>query len=573
MPKIDDDFIEKHSGYDQVMLQLFFNRGIKSRNEMENFLHPAAGDELLDPFLFSRMDEAVNLIIGNLKNGNKMVVYGDYDADGVTASVLLVETLKILKADVNVYIPYRMTEGYGLNKKAIDQLSVAETKLIITVDNGIRNKAEVQYCRDLGIDIIITDHHEPPVDKKDWPDCIIINPLTENNFPYNNFAGVGLSYKLAKALIIKAKLDEKTKKKLEDKILDLVAVGTIADCVSLLGENRALTAQGLEIINQGKRLGIAELVKTAQINSKADKKINAWNIGWQIAPRLNSAGRLDHANTAYELLITKNKSEAQEIAKKLNEKNSERQKITDQIFEYAKSQVNQEALKEKILIFLSPNLVDTGSGVVWPEGVIGLVAGRLSELYNLPALVITKVNEEIRGSGRSIDQFDIISAVEQAKQFLSRFGGHAQACGFTVKSVDEVIGFEKTLKKIAKEKLESMDLTPKIIVEAEIDLDQIDDNLLDNLERFEPYGEDNSRPKFLCRSALIKDKLSMGQNGQHVKFRFNGFWAVAFSQAETWKDLKIGDKIDLVYYLEYNQFNGKKNIQLKIVDIKKSCNT
>lgn len=568
LPEAEDDFIKKNSAANKIILQLLANRKLTRKKEIEDFFNPNEKN-LFDPFLFKDMATAVDLTIKHIKAQNLIIVYGDYDADGVTATAVLAEVLKVFKAWTGVHIPGRTSEGYGLNKKAIDELHQAGAKLIITVDNGIRNKAEVAYAKSLGLDIIVTDHHEPPAAKADWPDCLTINPKAEN-YPYRDLAGVGVAFKLAQALIERCKMADELKVRLEEKIFDLTAVGTVADTVSLLGENRILVSRGLEVINRQKRLGLVELIKAAQINGGLGKKINAFNIGWQISPRLNAAGRLDHANTAYELLVTKNKEEAQNLAKKLNDKNGQRQKITEEIVAQCRRLIEGKPKDEKILIVCSPNLQAGKSAAGWPEGVVGLVAGRLCEAYARPVLVITKINDEIKGSGRSIDEFNIMKAIEQASEYLEKFGGHAAACGFTLKSSGDLEKFSLKMKRLADKALAGVELVPKIIVEAKIDSADVNDELLNELEKFEPFGQDNERPKFLSRGLAIMDKNTMGAAGQHVKFRFGSVWAVAFSQAENLKDFKIGDKIDAVYYLEFNEFNGRRSIQMKIVDLKLS---
>jgi single-stranded-DNA-specific exonuclease len=563
LPKIDSEFIKKFPEYSRVVLQLLYNRGLKEKEEIEAFLNPDCAENGYDPFLFQNMRAALELIIEHIKKGDFIVVYGDFDADGVTASAILAETLSTLKANVDVYIPDRASEGYGLNNQAIDLLAQAGAKLIITVDNGIRGKESVEYAKSLGADVIITDHHQPPEDESELPDCLIINPMAKGEkYPFKYLAGVGVAFKLAKALIGEAKLEENMKRKLEENILDLAAIGTVADCVTVLGENRIIIKEGLKIINKQKRVGLDELIKQAQVNGRID----AWNIGWQIAPRLNAAGRLEHANTAFELLTTKNKQEAQAIAARLNGKNIERQKITNEIAEYCKQVVEKELGDDKILILADPAIISGTNS--WPEGVIGLVAGRLCEHYNRPVLVITEGHGEIKGSGRSIEEFNIIKALEEVKEFFLRFGGHAQACGFTLKSKDNLPDFIKKMKRIADAILKDVDLRPRVVVEAELDLEEVSEELIKDMEKFAPFGEDNERPRFASRDVAIRDIMTMGIDGRHVKFKMGNFWAVAFNQAETWQDLRIGDKIDIVYYAEMNKFNGRSEIQMKVVDIK-----
>jgi len=566
-PIAPNDFIKKNPEYNKIILQLLFNRRLINKKDIESFFQPDK-ISLSDPFLLKNMEAAAALTIKHIKEQNLIAICGDYDTDGVTATAALIEILNIFKAKTSVYIPGRASGGYGLNKKAIDELAKNGAKLIITVDNGIRSKEEVIYAKKLGLDVIITDHHEPPLDKNYWPDCLIINPKAED-CPYKSLAGVGVAFKFVQGLIKLSKLDEQLKNKLAEKVLDLVAIGTVADMVSLLGENRILVNQGLKVINQGKRLGVAELIKVAQTNGNPNKKINSFHIGWQISPRLNSAGRMDHANTAYELLITKDKTEAQTIAKKLNIRNGERQKITEEITNYCRKLIEEKMLSDKILIVCSPNIKDNlVEG--WQEGVVGLVAGRLCDEYSRPVLVITKTKNEIKGSGRSIDEFNIMEAVEGSSEFLEKFGGHAAACGFTLKNQEVLEKFIKEMKKIVNQALIGVELSSKILVEAEISLSDINDELLEALDKFEPYGEDNDKPKFLSKGLKIIDKVNMGADAQHIKFRFDSIWAVAFSQAENLKDLKIGDEVDIVYYLEFNEFNGRRTAQMKLVDIKLS---
>lgn len=567
-PVVKDDFVKQNPEYDKIILQLLFNRRITENTAIESFFNPDKA-RLSDPFLFNHMQSAVDLTVKHIKQGDAIAVFGDYDADGVTASAVLIEILSIFKAKTKIYIPDRASEGYGLNKKAIDELSQAGVKLIITVDNGIRNKQEAAYASVLGIDMIITDHHEPPQNKNDWPECLVINPKSEEGCGYKHFAGVGVAFKFAQALIQFSKLDEALKNKLTEKVLDLVAVGTVADMVSLLGENRTLTSRGLKVINALKRAGIRELIAVAQINGGANKKINSSNIGWQISPRLNSAGRLDHANTAYELLITKNINEARAIAERLNAKNIERQKITEDIIAYCKKIVEEKMPDDLILIVYSPN-IENESGVGWPEGVVGLAAGRLCDQYCKPALVLTKINGEIKGSGRSIKEFNIMTAIEQASSHLKKFGGHAAACGFTLKSRENLAEFANEMKRIAQDVLGDAELYPTIFIEAEICLHDISDELVESLEKFEPFGQDNPRPVFLSRNLRITDKVNMGQDSRHVKFRFGQIWAIAFCQAEKLQNFKIGEEVDVVYYLEFNEFNGRRSEQMKIIDMKKS---
>jgi single-stranded-DNA-specific exonuclease len=568
MPKIKEDFIKKYPEIDGFVLQLLFNRGITDKDEIDLFLEPDYEKNTHDPFLFNDMNKVVGLIVEHIKKQDKIVVYGDYDADGVTATALLIETLGTLKASVDAYIPNRVSEGYGLNKEAIDELIKDGAKLIITVDGGIRNKEEVEYAKSIGLDIIITDHHVPPDDKNDLPDCLIINPLVQDEkYSFKYLSGVGVAFKLAKAIINKSKLSDDNKKKLEERILDLVAIGTVADCVSLLGENRILVKEGLKALNKTKRIGLQELIKVAQTNN--GKILEAWNIGFQIAPRLNAAGRMDHANTALELLLTKDKKEAEAIARRLNSRNQERQETTAEIVDQIINIAEKRNQDDKIIIAVTPE------DEIWNEGVVGLVAGKISDKYYLPTLVITKGDEGFKGSGRSIEEFNVMEAIEKCSELFERYGGHPMACGFSFKE-GNLDKFKKQITEIANSKLKDIDLKPRVEIEAELELGEVDEELIKQVENLAPFGQNNERPKFASQDIEIVDIITMGINGQHLKLRLKSdtssvLSAVGFGQAEKWKELKIGDKIDIVYYAEMNEFNGRSEVQLKIIDIN-SCN-
>ena len=555
-PLIKDKMLMQFPEYSPVVLQLLFNRGIIEKQEIIDFLEKDY-DKLHDPFLFSEMDKSVDLIIKHIKKGSKICVYGDYDADGVTASAALIETLNTLRAKADVYIPDRVSEGYGMNKTAIKKIIDGGVKLIITVDNGIRNKKEVEYIKSKNVDVIITDHHPTDEDNGDIPDTLVIDgALEKEKYPFKKLAGVAVAFKVAKAIISKSKLDDDDKVSLEERLLDLVAVGTIADLVILLGENRILVKRGLEVINNTNRTGLKELIKVAKIYNNT---VEAWNIGFQIAPRLNAAGRMAHANDAYKLLVTKDKKEAKKLALRLNNRNIERQNVTEEIVDEVDKML--EADKEDILIGVCQG------DKAWNEGVVGLVAGRITEKYYKPTLVITKTDEGYKGSGRSIKGFNLALAVEECKDLLMKYGGHPMACGFSLKE-DNLEKFVKKLKDIAKRELGDKKNRPILDIEYEIDIKDIDEALVKEIELFSPFGQGNQKPKFLSKNVIIKDIMTMGNESQHIKFRFNGFWGLAFGKAKEWEDYKIGDSLSIVYYIEKNEFNGRSEIQFKLVDIK-----
>jgi len=567
--------VELFADYPSLFAQLFFNRGILNQNAAVDFLADDPRRLFFDPFLFRAMAEAVQLAIEHIKTGHPIVVYGDYDADGVTASALLTEILRTLRARADHYIPDRISEGYGLNEAAIDYLAKKGTKLIITVDNGIRNKLEIERARALGMDIIVTDHHLPPDESSDLPDCLIINPHSRGEtYPEKKLAGVGVAFKFAGALIQKSTLSAEKKDKLIGRLLDLVAIGTITDCVSLTGENRALVKSGLAVLSRQQRPGLKALIREAGISD--DKKIDAWHIGFQLGPRLNAAGRLDHANTSFHLLITRDDQEAASLARTLNANNQVRQRLTDEILAAADQDLDPAEKGKNIIIARSPNLKD---GVeAWNEGVIGLAAGRLCERYYRPALVLTKREAEVKGSGRSVAELNLMAMLEKVREYLARWGGHAAACGFTLKSdrPEFVQEFIAAVKQAANDLLAGKIFSPRLLIDAEFGLENWTEKIIADLDRFAPFGEDNPQPKFLSRGLRLLDVQLMGNESQHIKLRLKSetspiFSALGFGRSEDWKNLPIGGKIDMVYYTQINEFNGRREIQLKIIDIKPSA--
>jgi len=596
-PKIKDDFIAAHPDINPVVLQLLHNRGIENEAAIKLFLNGELPPEVsrrigepdgplfYNPFLFKNMTAAAELIISHLKAGNKIMVYGDYDADGVTSSVILLETLKILGATADVYLPDRVSEGYGLNKEAIDQIAAQDFKLIITVDNGIRNKEEVAYARECGLEIIITDHHILPEDRADLPNCPHINPSdSEDNYPWPYLAGVGVAFKLICALLSQAKIAEQQKKLIAEKCLDLVAVGTVADMVNLLGENRLLVKSGIEVLNKNKRLGLVELIKISKINNS--RPLEAWNIGWQIGPRLNAASRLAHANSAFTLLTTTDQAEASALAAELHQRNLSRQEITAEISAAVEEQIDPDNLPPLIIGL-------AGEDQVWNEGVIGLVAGRIADKYHRPTLIITRLVEEaefdpateklvpkklsFKGSGRSIEGFNMIAAIEDCAELLDKYGGHPMACGFSLIGEEQLEKFKERITAAAGAKLSAADLIPKLAIDAELAWPELGLSLAEKIYALAPFGQNNPQPRFVSYDLRVNDIITMGADNQHIKLRLsaaegdgrlNSCWALAFGAAEEYKKIKIGDILDLVYYLEINEFNGRREAQLKMVDIK-----
>ena len=578
------EFLNSHSDLSPLVLQLLYNRGLQEASALESFLHDVLPiDKTLDvagvsdlrffdPFLFRDMNGAVDSIISHIKQGNKIVVYGDYDADGVTSSVILFETLKILQAKVEVYLPDRVSEGYGLNKTAIDQIVEQGFSLVITVDNGIRNKDEVVYAQSKGLEVIITDHHILPETEEGLPPCLRINPADKSDsYPWPYLAGVGVSFKVVTALVHKSNLPLNQKRLIIEKSLDLVAVGTIADMVSLLGENRLLVKKGLQVLNQSKRQGLNELVKISKGNNT--KKLEAWNVGWQIGPRLNAASRLGHANNAFSLLTAETETEAAELAAELNQKNLDRQKITEEMVAQVELQIDPKNVPP-IIIGLA------AEEQAWNEGVIGLVAGRICEKYYRPTLIITRIIEgdktSFKASGRSIEDLNLIESISEASEFLDKFGGHPMACGFSVDSEEKLEKFKTKIRVIAAEKLAGKELSPRLRIEAELPIETINLDLAEDISTLAPFGQNNQQPKFVSYNLRVDEIVTLGFDSQHIKFRLSssekafakGIWAISFGCAQEYKAVRVGDLVNAVYYLDINDFNGRREAQLRIVDFR-----
>lgn len=584
-PPLSADALAQYPEASPLIAQLLFNRGLKDPADVRRFFADA---DFYDPFAFRHMAAATDLVISHIKAGDKIVVYGDYDADGVTSSVILLETLRILHGQAEVYLPDRVTEGYGLNKMAINQIAAQGVKLVITVDNGIRNKAEVDYAKERGLDVIITDHHILPESPADRPNCLYINPADPADaYPWKYLAGVGVAFKFISALLSKANLSDEQKRLISERCLDLVAIGTVSDLVNILGENRRLVQEGLAVLNRTKRLGLQELIRAAKINGS--KPLEAWNIGWQIGPRLNAASRLAHANSAFALLTTTERTEAQELAEELNQRNASRQQITAEMVAQAEEQIDQAQLPPIIIVVAGPDQI-------WNEGVVGLVAGRLAEKYYRPVLVIARLVEEaefdpaskklvpkkitFKGSGRSVEEFNLIAAVEECAANLDKYGGHPMACGFSVASVDKLEAFRRQITELAATRLQGVNLQPKLKIEAALPLTDIDLTLLDRLNSFAPFGQNNPQPRLVSYDLRLDDIVTMGLNNQHIKLRVSAtdpgsgatkaIWAIAFGAAADYQNFRVGDQVDVVYYLEVNEFNGRREPQLKIIDLRLS---
>jgi single-stranded-DNA-specific exonuclease len=529
-----------------LIRQIFYNRGIADTAGVDAFL--SVDHQCLHaPSLLPDVEKALPRIYRALLLGERIAVYGDFDVDGITATALLVTGLSALGARIEPYIPHRLQEGHGLNSTALKDLRDAGVSLVITVDCGITGIEQVREVTG-DVDVIITDHHLPASELP--PALAVIDPYRNDSaYPFRDLAGVGVAYKLLTAVY---KGMGRTLE--EEKYLDLVAMGTLADMMPLLDENRYLVIEGLKHLRAGHRPGVCELFSQAGIPME---KVEAEHISWVLAPRLNAAGRLEHAISGYRLLLTDSAEEAYNLTQWLNEKNSERQRLTGTALSQAREQVLARGI--------TPLLV--ASDPEYPGGVLGLIAGRLVDEFNHPAVVIKIGDEVSRGSSRSTPEFNINDAMNRCADLLTHFGGHAQAAGFTVptKNVPEL---QERLGRIAEQELAGLDLRPQLEIDAQARFHELGGATYRYIKQMAPFGQANPPPVFLSRTVTVYESRPMGANGQHLKLKLkqnNILWeAVAFGLG----DRSVEDRLplDIVYTLEQDDWNGNSRLRLNVKD-------
>jgi single-stranded-DNA-specific exonuclease len=535
-------------GFSPLLVQLLYNRGLTDPAQIESFTN---ADSRLsgDPQLLPDIHQAINRIYQGLLSGEKIAVYGDFDVDGITGTAILVQGLKALGGDITPYIPHRIREGHGLNSDALDYLKNEGMSLVITVDCGVTGIAQVKKAKRHGLDIVITDHHTP---LGELPDAVaVVDPKREDSkYPFNELAGVGVAYKFLEALY-----NGMGKEKQIENYLDLVALGTVADMMPLLGENRYLVKQGLKVLGKNRRPGIREISTLAGIDASC---IGTEEISWALAPRLNAAGRLEHALTSYKLMVTESTEEAQDLSILLEEQNSERQKMTARSLAKAREQVQAKGAAP-LLIASDPD---------YPPGIIGLVAGRLSEEFYRPSIVIKVGEKSSNGSCRSIPEFNIIKALNECHELMSDFGGHARAAGFTMPTKN-LARLEEKLNRMAEEQLEGLDLRPRLDIDAVTTLSQMGGDTYQSLQSLAPFGMGNPVPTFLSKGVEVVDCQTMGNNGGHLRLKLkqnNVNWeAVAFGLGECSKGMH--SHIDIVYNLKLERWRGEERLRLNIQDL------
>ncbi|HEX5414488.1 MAG TPA: single-stranded-DNA-specific exonuclease RecJ [Chloroflexota bacterium] len=549
-PKAPMSELKGVPGVHPLAVQVLYNRGIQGPDAVGAFL---SGGQvpLSDATVMKGMPEAVARLKRAVAEREPVVVYGDYDADGVTSTTLLVGCLRALKLPTTFFVPDRYRHGYGLNRAAIDEICQRGARLIVAVDCGISAVSEVAYARELGIDVVVLDHHHvPPV----LPDArAVVNPHQDGClYPFKDLCGVGLAHRFAQALFAELGRDPG----LADQWLDLVALGTVADIVPLLGENRVLVARGLAAMKRAPRPGVRAMIESAALKGA----ITAHTIGYILGPRLNAPGRLATAELSLKLLAATDEKEASALARKLSEVNQERQQLTEQMCRHAEEilQVRGELSK---LIFVSSE--------DFKSGLVGLVAGRLKEEYCRPVLVAQEDGKVAHGSARSIDAFHVTEALAACQDLLTRFGGHAHAAGFTVPR-ENLGALRQRLEDLAAKQIPDAALQPTLYADAEVRLDRVGPSIIDSLEALEPFGQGNPSPSFVSRGLKVVWRGTVGAEQQHLKLRL---WdGTRAWEAIGWRlaDRPIGDVIDIAYAFERHAWNGTTTTRLLLVDFQGS---
>ncbi len=541
-----------------AIVKILLNRGFDSPEAVEKFLNPQLSD-LQDPFLLHGMDIAMERVTKALLANERIVIYGDYDVDGITATSLLYIIFNKLGAQVDYFLPNRLVEGYGLSVDGINEVRKHGVELIITVDTGINAIDEVAYANSHGIDVIITDHHEP---REILPEAVaIINPKQEQCQFNEELSGVGVAFKFAQA--VHKALGQSETELYEH--LDLVALGTAADIVPLVGENRVLTRFGIPQISRTTKPGLKSLTF---VSGLMGKDISTGQVVFVLAPRINAIGRLGDAKEAIRLLSTRDEVVAQEIARKLDDDNRKRKRIDEDTLNEALAQLEEIADLEN-----DRAIVLAGEG--WHLGVIGIVASRIVERYHLPTVMISINDGEGKGSARSIPGFHLCEALNKCEDLLVQYGGHKYAAGLSIEAKN-IAEFRKKFIEVSNSELSDEDIQPKLKIDMEIELSEVTDRFMEILEKFAPFGPQNMRPVFLTRNCEVAGRPNVVGNN-HLRLRVRkgsvSIDVIGFGFGDMLGQISTGSLIDLVYTVEYNTYNNVTRVQLRIKDIKMTVST
>ena len=544
--KISEEF-----NINKLLASILINREIKEE-DIEIFLKPTRKN-FHNPFLMPDMGIAVDRILQAIEKKEKIIIYGDYDVDGITSITVLKSFLKDIGVEASEYIPNRLEEGYGLNNAAIDKIAQEGYDLMITVDCGISGIKEIEYSKQLGIDTIVTDHHEVG-DEIPNAVAVVDAKRKDNKYPCRHLAGVGVAFKLIQALSIKLNMKEEAYLK----YLDIVCIGTISDIVPLIDENRVITKLGLMLVKQTKNMGLKSLLM-----SSGYRNIDSSSISFGIAPRINASGRMGCANDALELFLTNDIYEVNRLTKKLNEYNKIRQDTEKNIYNEAVEKIENKKLNEN-------NVIVVG-GQNWHHGVIGIVSSKITDLYFKPSILLCYEGELAKGSGRSIPGFDLHEALMKSQNLIEKFGGHSMAIGITIKK-NNLNEFSKKIEEIAIAD-DIKKIKPIIKIDAKIDLDEINRDIVESLKQLEPFGEGNKMPMFLFKNLKINSIRALSE-GKHIKMALKQnnsiIDSIGFNLGNLSEEYRIGDRIDIVGTLEINTFNGVDNLQINIKDVMRS---
>ncbi|APQ75059.1 TPA: single-stranded-DNA-specific exonuclease RecJ [Clostridium botulinum] len=572
--------IANKSGISETLCTVLVNREIYNLEDIKDFLEPSL-EKLYNPLLMKDMDKGTEIIKRSIIDKKKIAIYGDYDADGVTSTVILYIALKECEANVIYYIPDRETEGYGMCTERVERLKAEGVEVIITCDNGIAALEQVERAKELGMTVVITDHHELPFieNEKEEREYVvpkadaIINPKQKDcYYPFKMLCGAGIAFKFSKLLYEKLNMNPNKYKEL----LQFAAIGTICDVVDLKGENRIIAKLGLESINNTNNLGLRALIKETSLN---EKNITSYNVGFIIGPCINATGRLDTAALSVELFLAKDIKRAEELAKELRNLNTERQEITMEGVEEITYTIENSSLKnDKVLVIYKENI---------HESIAGIVSGRIKDAYNRPTIVLTKGKEMPKGSGRSIDGYNLFEELMKCKEYIYKFGGHPMAAGLTIE--------EKNIDKLREElnkncNLKDEDFIPKIRIDKRLALKEVNLELIDSLQCLEPFGKGNSSPILAEKNIKIEGIRILGKDQNTLKLTCRvedtnkRIHAIAFGKVDEFKrdleniyedenveniitnPLMAGLKLDLIYYPMINEYNGNVYTQLRIID-------
>lgn len=544
--------IDKKFNTGMIVATILNDMHFKDDKEIEKFLKPKRTD-FYDPFLMPDMEKAVSRITKALKNNENITIFGDYDADGITSTTILKRFFHDINKECNVYIPNRLNEGYGLNKNAIKKLSEDGTNLIITVDCGITAIEETKYAKELGIDIVITDHHEPGEEIPD-AEAVVDCKRKDNKYPFRELAGCGVAFKLTQALCKNLDLNENQALK----YLDIACVGTISDVVPLVDENRVIVKLGMLLLKQTKNLGLKQIINNAHF-----KEFNSMSVAFGITPRINACGRLGHQGEALELFTTDNQEKATELAKKMDEYNIQRQLEEKRIYDEAITLLQEEAQTNGIT-----NCIVLGHEN-WNPGVIGIVSSRITEKFYKPSILVCFDKDIAKGSGRSIEGFDLHKALMECDKYLTNYGGHSLAAGLSLNTKD-FEKFKNMINEYAEKNIKDEDLIPTINIDLKLEDSQLNIEDVEELKLLEPFGQSNEEPIFMITNLKVVSIKTLS-DGKHLKLYLknqNYLDAIGFNLGERANELKIGDTIDIVGNLNINEFNNTKKVQMLLKDFK-----